>query len=655
MGPLVGRGGLKLEAALERFGLSPRLRGARAVDVGASTGGFTQVMLRAGAAQVLAVDAGHGQLHESLRKDPRVTNLEKTDWKRLSLGAAVAAGPFDFFTVDVSFVAARNMLRGLAFRLRPGAVGVVLIKPQFELADHLVRGGDVRDQRLRRLAVEKFSAKADGLGFEVRAVVDSPVAGGEGTVELLAHVIFRGRGDALPAPPAGTVGTATSALAPAPDRAAPSAEAATDDARSHVRAAAKVGPGRTVAGRRAPRQVQLGLDEPRSWFAIAAPGTEDLVAAELGGVLGAEAIAVVAGGVEWRGPLRTGLAANLALRIPTRILLRLGELRAREFGKLRHGLARLPWEQFLAPGAAIEVSASASRSRLYHTGAIEETLRAGIGDRLGHAPPPPAKGESREPREPPEPLLQRIFVRGIEDVWTMSVDTSGARLHQRGWRAAGGEAPIRETLAAALLAFSGWRPGEALLDPMCGAGTLPIEAATVALERLPGIARGFAFAAWPGFGDQARDQWEAMRAAARARERTALDAPIAASDRDAAAIALTRLNAERAGVGGLIQVTERSLDALEAPGSSALVPVVAAAGVLVANPPYGGRLGRRSDLPRLYGQLGQLLRTRLRGWRATVVVPDVRLASAFRTPIEATRTLSHGGLRVTLVRFAAHR
>jgi putative N6-adenine-specific DNA methylase len=641
-GPLVGRGGLKLEAALDRFGLSPRLRGARAVDVGASTGGFTQVMLRAGAAQVLAVDAGHGQLHESLRKDPRVTNLEKTDWKRLSLGTAVAAGPFDFFTVDVSFVAARNMLRGLAFRLRPGAVGVVLIKPQFELADHLVKGGDVRDERLRRLAVEKFSAKADGLGFEVRAVVDSPVAGGEGTVELLAHIVFRGRGDALPAAPGAALAEAET-------------EVHVDDDRPRPRPAAQVRLSPSVARRRAPRQVQLGLDDPRSWFAIAAPGTEDLVAAELGGVVEAEAIAAVTGGVEWRGPLRTGLAANLALRIPTRILLRLGELRAREFGKLRHGLARLPWEQFLAPGAAIEVSASASRSRLYHTGAIEETLRAGIGDRLGQAPPPPAKGEPgepgepREPREPGEQRLQRIFVRGIEDVWTLSVDTSGARLHQRGWRTAGGEAPIRETLAAALLVFSGWRPGEPLLDPMCGAGTLPIEAATVALGRLPGIAREFAFAAWPGFGDQARDQWEAMRAAARARERTTLEAPIAASDRDAAAIALTRLNAERAGVGDLIQIAERSLDDLEAPPGSE------ASGVLVANPPYGGRLGRRSDLPRLYGQIGQVLRTRLRGWRATVVVPDARLASAFRTPVEATRTLSHGGLRVTLVRLAAHR
>src|ERR1051325_10952423 len=133
----ISRAGGKLEAAIERFGLAPLIDGARAVDVGASTGGFTQALLARGARSVLAVDVGHGQLHASLRADPRVTSLEGVDWRRLPL--SVAEGPFDFFTVDVSFVAARNMLRALAFRLRPGAEGVVLVKPQFELPDNRVK------------------------------------------------------------------------------------------------------------------------------------------------------------------------------------------------------------------------------------------------------------------------------------------------------------------------------------------------------------------------------------------------------------------------------------------------------------------------------------------------------------------------------------
>jgi 23S rRNA (cytidine1920-2'-O)/16S rRNA (cytidine1409-2'-O)-methyltransferase len=187
---LVSRGGRKLAAALERFGLAGAVRGAQAIDVGASTGGFTEVLLDAGAAAVTAVDVGHGQLHPRLRGDARVTVLEKTDFKTLSLH--VAPGPFDFFVVDVSFVAARNMLRGLAFRLRPGARGVVLVKPQFELPARAA-AGDLGDPALRARALDSFRRKAERLGFRLREHVDSPVPGGEGTVEILTHLERRGR------------------------------------------------------------------------------------------------------------------------------------------------------------------------------------------------------------------------------------------------------------------------------------------------------------------------------------------------------------------------------------------------------------------------------------------------------------------------------
>src|SRR4051812_14847791 len=119
MTEVLSRGGLKLEAALRLFALEGEVRGARAVDVGASTGGFTDVLLRCGASHVVAVDAGHDQLLPRLRQDARVESLEGADWKTLSLTRV--SGPFDFFAVDVSFVAARTMLRGLAFRLRDGA------------------------------------------------------------------------------------------------------------------------------------------------------------------------------------------------------------------------------------------------------------------------------------------------------------------------------------------------------------------------------------------------------------------------------------------------------------------------------------------------------------------------------------------------------
>src|SRR5262245_13380203 len=194
----VSRAAGNLEAAIERFGLADVIAGASAVDIGASTGGFTEALLARGARSVLAVDVGHGQLHESLRHDPRVTSLEGVDWRRLPL--AVAEGPFDLFTVDVSFVAARNMLRALAFRLRPGAEGVVLVKPQFELPDRRVKAAGDDTARLREEALVKVRERARGLGFEIVDHFDSPVTGGSGTVEVLAHLRFAGRPDTLPQP-----------------------------------------------------------------------------------------------------------------------------------------------------------------------------------------------------------------------------------------------------------------------------------------------------------------------------------------------------------------------------------------------------------------------------------------------------------------------
>ena len=614
---LVGRGGAKLRAALESFSLRGRVEGARAVDIGASTGGFTQVLLENGAESVTAVDAGHDQLHPRLRDDGRVTNLERTDWKKLALDKA--PGPFDFFTVDVSFVAARSMLRGLAFRLREGAEGVVLVKPQFELPDSAVRKGDVSAPALRSRALERFSEKARALGFEVCAQTDSPVPGGEGTVEILAHLRFLGRPANLPRPGEKRGGD----------------------------------PGANAAARPRRRSAAAGLPARLRWFAVVTPGAEEASAHEAGRCLPDAKTATVTGGLEIEGPLATGLAANLELRIPTRILLRLGEARAREFGKLRHQLARLPWESFLEPGAPVRISVTTSRCRLYHTGAIDENVRAAIGDRIGAEPPKPsaedetAKDETANDQTSPgaRAAVPLVLVRGVGDVWTVSIDSSGERLHRRGWRTDALEAPLRETLAASLLALAGWQPGQALVDPMCGAGTIPIEAGTIALGMAPGAERAFAFEAWPALDAGAREAWRSLRARARARRGDALGAPICASDADPRAIAATRANAARAGVDGVLSVFEREV-------ADVAPPEGVGSGLVVANPPYGRRLGNPRAFPALYRQLGRVLRQRFRGWRAAVVVPDPRLASAFRIDVTASHRLAHGGLTVTLLLLA---
>jgi len=596
----VSRAGGKLEAAIDRFGLTAAVAGARAIDVGASTGGFTQALLAHGARSVLAVDVGHGQLHPSLRADPRVTSLEGVDWRRLSL--AVAEGPFDFFTIDVSFVAARNMLRALAFRLRPDAEGVVLVKPQFELPDKRVKAAGADTARLREEALDKVRERASGLGFEIVAHFDSPVAGGSGTIEALAHLRFAGRPETMPQP-------GERKRAAAPPRAAGPADA--------------------------PATLR--------WFAVVAPGLEDVARAELEALPDVSEIAAETGGVAWTGPPVSGYRANLWSRVATRVLARVGDVEAREFGKLRHRAARLPWRLFVAGGASVTARASASHCRLYHTGALAEAAVLAVTDAV-----PGARAAGRE-----EDADVTLLLRGVDDRFTFSADASGERLHRRGARIETGAAPLRETLAAGLLALAGWQPGTALVDPMCGAGTIVIEAAMQSLGRAPGVDRAFAMDRWPLATHPAiAPTITALRDGARAAADPATPpaathppgthppAPIVGSDRDPRMIESARRNAERAGVAAQLTLACRDADAARPPTPTGLV---------ITNPPYGHRLGDPRAAARGYRDLGRLLRAHFRGWRAAVVTParlDGERQLGLRT--SARFPLRNGGLAIVL-------
>jgi putative N6-adenine-specific DNA methylase len=589
---VLSRGGPKLEAALDRFGVATAVRGAAAVDVGASTGGFTAALLRHGARSVVAVDVGHGQLHAALRGDPRVTMLENADWKTLAL--TVAPGPFDLFTVDVSFVAARSMLRGLAFRLRDGAQGMVLVKPQFELADHQVRGGKVDDPNLRRLALEKFSAKAQALGFEIVASDDSPVAGGSGTIEILTWLRFHGRPATMPQP-------------------------------GERREKPAKAPSGSKRGARTP--------DRWSWFAVSGPGLEDATHAEVARLPGVQAIARVDGGVEFAGSLEVALQANLWLRTATRLVVRLGSVRAREFGKLRRLLANLPWETFVTPTQAVKISATTSRCRLYHTGALAETVEAAIADRVR------GRRENPEPPAGTEPLT--ILVRGVEDSFMISVDSSGERLHRRGWRVETAKAPLRETLAAGLLALCEWDGTTAFCDPMCGAGTIALEACAQARNVAPGARRAFGFQNWPLFDAAMSATWDRLRQEATAGERTQPAAPIVASDRSAEAVEIARRNAERGGFADSLTFTCAELGDVRPPAPTGLV---------LLNPPYGRRLGHEHAATRLYRDIGRALRAHFRGWRVGLLAANQAAANAVGLPVQASFRLSNGGIPVTLLR-----
>ena len=186
--PYVGRGGVKLAHALDVFGISPE--GRLALDIGASTGGFTDVLLQRGATRVVAVDVGHGQLDWKLRSDPRVLVMERQNARTLTAQQLPEdARRFDLITIDVSFISLRQILPVLPPLLRPGGDVVALVKPQFEAGrEEVGKGGIVRDEGVHRRVVDEVAAAAASLGLQRANVVESPITGMEGNREFLIHL-----------------------------------------------------------------------------------------------------------------------------------------------------------------------------------------------------------------------------------------------------------------------------------------------------------------------------------------------------------------------------------------------------------------------------------------------------------------------------------
>lgn len=234
---------------------------------------------------------------------------------------------------------------------------------------------------------------------------------------------------------------------------------------------------------------------------------------------------------------------------------------------------------------------------------------------------------------------QLVVVRFFRDECTISIDSSGALLHRRGYRQATAKAPLRETLAAAMLLGAGWSGDTPLVDPLCGAGTIPIEGALIARRIAPGCARAergeLAVASWP---ELPAGEIERQVAAARGNELASARVPIVGSDRDPGAIEAAIANAERAGVSADVRFVKRVLSAAEPAGDGP--------GLLVANPPYGVRLSEGADVRNLYAQLGKVAHLTFPGWRVGVLSPDRSLDSQTRLPLRQTFETTNGGIRV---------
>jgi putative N6-adenine-specific DNA methylase len=336
-----------------------------------------------------------------------------------------------------------------------------------------------------------------------------------------------------------------------------------------------------------------------------------------------------AGGAAFQGSFEDLYVANLHLRTVNRVLVRLGEFHAYAFSELRKKAGRLSWEQYLIPGAPLSLRVSCRKSRLYHSGGVAERVAGAISDRLGK-PPILEPFDETSDKAP----AQLVIVRLVNDQAVISIDSSGENLHRRGYRKAAAKAPLRETLAAAMLYAGGWDTTSPLLDPFCGSGTIPIEAALLAKKTAPGKARRFAFMDWPSFN---QDAWRMLLEEALDGE-TGCKAPILGSDRDAGAVKMAQANAERAGVLDCIEFSHRAVSAVEPVGK----------GILVSNPPYGLRVSQGKDLRNLYDQLGKVLKERCPGWRAVLLSNQQQLLTRTGVNFEGFISTTNGGVNVLI-------
>lgn len=363
----------------------------------------------------------------------------------------------------------------------------------------------------------------------------------------------------------------------------------------------------------------------QSFFAVSAPFLEEIVAEEVRALPGVQAVRLVPGGVEFSGDEAVLYRANLQLRCASRVLLRLGQFRARDFSALVRGIRAQSWREYAVGPTRVTVRATAHRSRLYHTGAIIERVVDTLAELGIHAPT-----DAQDPGE------LSILVRAEDDVFTVSIDTSGELLHRRGWRSEGGEAPLRETLGAALLRLSAWTGDAPLCDPTCGSGTLLIEAALLACGRAPGLLRRFAFQGFPRYRDAL---YRRVVSDVQKAERRVATLLLCGSDISAEAVALSRRNAERAGIAELLRIDCQDVAKAHLPKGPA--------GLVLCNPPYGKRI-QGPRLRNLYRAIGKYAES-APGWRLGLLCPDPLLGrAASRKFMGPAKRLINGGLRVAL-------
>jgi putative N6-adenine-specific DNA methylase len=390
----------------------------------------------------------------------------------------------------------------------------------------------------------------------------------------------------------------------------------------------------------------MTISPPLRFFATCAKGTEGALRRELA-ALRLKAVRGERGGVSFEGPLEAGMRACLHARTAMRVLLELARFPAGSPEALYEGARAVDWEPWLNVRTTLAVEASVGSSAITHSGyaalkvkdAAVDALRA----RLGARPDVDAK----------DPDV-RIVLHLARDEATLSLDLAGAPLHRRGYRAVTTEAPLKETLAAAMLLLGGADPEAPFVDPLAGSGTLAIEHALRARRLAPGLSRAFGFQRWPAYRGGPQSAWDRMKEEARALALPRAPAPILARDLHPKAVLAARRNVEAAGLAGDVVVEQGDARDLLPRG---------AAGTIAANPPYGERLMGGGDEPSpgearvqekklsgFYRGLAEML-ARHSGWTALLLSGNPLLPRAIPLRAEIDHRLWNGPLEVHLLKY----
>ncbi len=363
--------------------------------------------------------------------------------------------------------------------------------------------------------------------------------------------------------------------------------------------------------------------------ATAAFGLESMVELEVR-ELGYKDAAIDNGRVVFRADESAIARANLWLRCSDRVMVQVGTFPAATFDELFEGCRALPWEQWITREGQFPVSGRSVKSRLHSVPDCQAIVKKAIVENL--------KARYGLERFPETGASFHVEVSLLDDVATLTLDTSGQALHKRGYRKTQGPAPLKETLAAGMVKISRWRPGRPFLDPFCGSGTIPVEAALMGLNMAPGLGRSFAAEEWPVVPAPC---WASAREEAKdlAQRDRALD--VAGSDRDESAVREARRNAGLAGLGRNVRVQVQDVQDVWPRGDF---------GCIVCNPPYGERLGDSREAAEVYETMRGAFQ-RFHTWSFFVITPHTNFEKVFRRRADRRRRLYNGNIPCTYYQF----